>query len=454
MTDRDFELTAARQANPRPAGTGGPESEWSATELLSQIEHRSDTTETIERDPRTTKPSGPTRTPGWLLAAAVAALVVLVGAIAIGLQRNSGTDVVEPAPTTVPTPTTAPPTTATPAIDRSPLEVMDLYNESVAGGDWAAVRELYAGTAELEVRGANETFVPLVPLADYEPRTSYDWDGDGLNNGFDGVIEDSARVHAHGTTAFISCTEADATIVVCDEVWEGHAFKVPNVEPTTWTLTIVDGFITTHVLQLVERENPVDTDLVRQYKEWVADNRPDLERELFVDNFTLNITPDGVLIHRELVAEWQAQLPAKAFEATVTWDGETCTYEGPAMIASGDQLTVTYTNASEADEILGYEVGLLEPGSTLADYAGFYDPAPADYGWPGFVTLIDTFPTGLDSVRNDLALPDRVGVGESGDETLGALLPLEPGLYGFACLSDIPPDWQVSVAQTGIEVTE
>jgi hypothetical protein len=190
----------------------------------------------------------------------------------------------------------------------SPLEVTDLYNEAVATGDWTALRELYADTAEFEVNSeAGETFLERVPLVDHLPQTPYDWDGDGLVDGFDALIDDAARVAAHGTTTFVSCSQVDAVTAVCEEVWDGHAFAHPDIPHNTWTLTIVDGVITTHVLEVVRRENPIDTNLTSQYNKWVSDNRPELERELFEDVITLAITPDTVGTHRELVAEWQAQ---------------------------------------------------------------------------------------------------------------------------------------------------
>jgi uncharacterized surface protein with fasciclin (FAS1) repeats len=113
VSDITFAETLIRQANPRPTGSSGPDVEWSTTELLSQIEHRSEAVDTIERDAKN-QPSGPKPNRGWLLAAAVAALVVLIGAVVLSLQGDSGTDVVEPTPTTLSAPTTVAPTTVAP----------------------------------------------------------------------------------------------------------------------------------------------------------------------------------------------------------------------------------------------------------------------------------------------------------------------------------------------------
>ena len=399
MTDRDFALNAARQANPRPAGTSGPDGEWSAAELLSQIEHKSETGKTLERHARTAGPSGPGRNRGWLLAAAAAALVVLmIGAVGIVLQRYGGTDVVAPtptippAPTTLPSPTTAPPPTAAPPIDRTPLEVTALYNEAVAAGDWTALRALYADTAELEVSTAEETIVPRVPLVDHEPQTPHDWDGDGLVDGFDALIDDGARQHAVGTTTFVSCSQVDAVTAVCEEVWEGHAFQCPDVGATTWMLTIVEGRITTHILQLVPRPAPpVDFSLIEQYNEWVSDNRPELEAELFKDQFNFAITPDTVKTHRELVAEWQAQLPPQALQATVTWDGEMCGFQGPTSVGVGDTMKLTFANSTTA--FAKIDIGYLTTGATVDDVRNHYGTSwvQSEGPDPSFLVSVDQF---------------------------------------------------------------
>ena len=140
------------------------------------------------------------------------------------------------------------------------------------------------------------------------PQTPYDWDGDGLVDGWDALIDDAARAAAHGTTTFVSCSQLDAGTAVCQEVWQGHAFARPDIPHNTWTLTIDDGVITTHVLEVVRRDNPVDTDLTSQYNLWVSDNNPELSIvELFDDIITLAISPDTVPVHRELIVEWQAQ---------------------------------------------------------------------------------------------------------------------------------------------------
>jgi len=200
--------------------------------------------------------------------------------------------------------------------DQSPLEVTNLYNQAVATGDWAALRALYADAAELQIVSPSET-LSKERLIDRVPQTPDDWDGDGLVTGFDGLIHEGAFHYAGGTTTFLSCTQVDAVTAVCEEVWEGFAFKRPNHIPTTYTLTIVDGVITTHVIEVVRRPaDPILSTAVDQYRKWVSDNRPELEAELF-DRRDLPsgidarwpdwTTPDTAETHRELVTEWQAQ---------------------------------------------------------------------------------------------------------------------------------------------------
>jgi len=112
VNNYDAVATAVRRANPWPEGASEAADEWSTSELLSQIEHRSESMKTIERDRGTKQPEGPRQRRGLLVAAAAAAVVVLVGAIVFALVANrEGTDVVEPTPTTLSAPTTVPATT-------------------------------------------------------------------------------------------------------------------------------------------------------------------------------------------------------------------------------------------------------------------------------------------------------------------------------------------------------
>jgi len=304
--DQAFE--AVRQADPLPTDSAGPDGFLSLTALLDRIDERSTNVQTQERIDGATTPPPPSSRPRWLvpMLAGAAAVIAAIVFVALVFTGNDEPDVIEPVP---PPTTVATSTTLLEAAVLSPLEVTGVYNEAVAAGDWTALRALYADTAEFEVNSeTGETFVERVALVDLVPQTPYDWDGDGLVDGFDALIDDAAKVAAHGTTAFVSCSQLDAGTAACQEVWEGHAFARPEIPHNTWTLTIVDGVITTHVLEVVRTDNPFDTDLTSQYNLWVSDNKPELSIvELFDDIITLAISPDTVPVHRELIAEWQAE---------------------------------------------------------------------------------------------------------------------------------------------------
>ena len=116
MTDRDVVVTAVRQANPRPVGSGGPDGEWSTAELLAQIEARSDAMATTQRERTDQDIPERRQRRGWLVAAAAFAAVLLIGAV-LAFVRGPTEEVVEPTPTTV-APTTAAVVDSTAAADR------------------------------------------------------------------------------------------------------------------------------------------------------------------------------------------------------------------------------------------------------------------------------------------------------------------------------------------------
>ncbi|MBT8164255.1 MAG: hypothetical protein HKO82_01545 [Acidimicrobiia bacterium] len=299
--EQAFEAVA--QANPLPSESAGPGGFLSMTALLERIDERSTEVQTQQRrDTGATAPPS-TKRPGWLVPALAGAAAVIVAILVVVLvfTGDDGPDAIEPAPT---------PTTLPQAAVPTPLEVTNLYNEATAAGDWEALRALYADTAELEVNSvAGETFVERVSLADYVPQTPYDWDGDGSVDGFDGLTDDAARQHAIGTTTFVTCSQVDDVTAACQEVWEGSALSVRGNPHNNWTLTIIDGVITLHVIEVVPRpDNPIDSNLVAGYRTWINDNKPELSiAELFEDISRLAISPDTVPVHRELIAEWQAE---------------------------------------------------------------------------------------------------------------------------------------------------
>ena len=305
--DQAFE--AVRQANPLPTDSSGADGFLSMTALLDRIDERNMDMQTQERS-RTGSPRPRDERPRWLVPALAGALVVIIG-IALGALLLTGgsnePDVIEPAPA---------PTTLPDVVVLSPLEVTNLYNQAVATGDWTAIRELYADTAEQQVVLPTET-LPKEVVFDRVPRTPDDWDNDGLLTGFDGFIHEGAWQYAAGTTTFLSCSQVDDVTAACAEVWEGFAFRRPDMESITHTLTIVDGVITTHVIGVPDRSaDPILDHLVDEYRQWVSENRPELEATLF-DRRDIPSgtdarwpdwpTPDTAETHRELVAEWQAQ---------------------------------------------------------------------------------------------------------------------------------------------------
>ena len=307
--DQAFE--AVRQANPLPNDSAGPYGFLSMTALLDRIDERNTDMQTQERP--TIGPSRPRdERPRWLIPALAGALAVVIG-IGLGalllIGGSDEIDVIEPA-----LPSTTVPTTVLAVA--SPLDVANLYNEAVATGDWTALRELYSDTAEQQVVLPTET-LPKEVVIDRVPRTPDDWDGDGLLTGFDGFIHEGAWQFAAGTTAFLSCSQVDDVTAACAEVWEGFAFRRPDMESITHTLTIVDGVITFHVIEVPQRSaDPILSNPVAEYRQWVSENRPELEAALFDRRDIPSgtdarwpdwITPDTAETHRELVAEWQAQ---------------------------------------------------------------------------------------------------------------------------------------------------
>jgi len=265
-----------------------------------------------QQEIRTDGPPPPQRRTRWLVPALVGAAAVIV-AIVIGAQLLSGGD--ENGPDVIELPPTS--TTLADVVVLSPLEVANLYNQAVATGDWTALRELYADTAEQQVVLLPAETLPKEVVIDRVPRTPDDWDGDGLLTGFDGFIHEGAWQFAAGTTTFLSCSQVDDVTAACAEVWEGFAFKRPDMESITHTLTIVDGVITFHVIEVPQRSaDPILDSVVDDYRQWVSQNRPELEAALFDRRDIPSgtdarwpdwITPDTAETHRELVAEWQGQ---------------------------------------------------------------------------------------------------------------------------------------------------
>lgn len=229
-----------------------------------------------------TKPPRPTRRLVPALAAAMALIVAAAGVWAI--TRSDEPSIAE----------------------RTPLEVVELFNEAVAKADFEAAAGLYADGTTIQFLtpdNADPTFALSDPLP--EQATVLDWNGDGVLTEWDQWLWNGADLYAGGTTKFLSCTQSDPIAVVCEEVREGFAFLNPGHQPE-WTVTIVDGLITHVEVDLSAGTSGTSPGLVALYRSWVNENRPEAMPGLFAGPNQLNINPDTIHRHRELVAEWQA----------------------------------------------------------------------------------------------------------------------------------------------------
>lgn len=190
--------------------------------------------------------------------------------------------------------------------DRTPLEVTDLFNERVVTADPNS--DLYAADATWQlIQGGDAS--PVFRFSDVLPDESpvLDWDGDGQITEMDNFFSLGVELYAGGVTDFLACAQSDTVTALCDEIREGYAFKNPS-HSANWTFTITDGLISKIVIDLVG--NGTDAAAVNSYRLWVDENRPELVDDLFASAFLgtqLQLTPDTIETHRQIVAEWQAQ---------------------------------------------------------------------------------------------------------------------------------------------------
>lgn len=269
-----FEQIMHRAGNPQ-----------TSADLLEQpVERRRDmqTQEKPIRVVETPRPIRPKRRLVPALAGAFAVIVIAVGAWA--LTTNSESDVA----------------------DLAPIEVADLLNDGVVTGNWGEGGEYYAADATYQfvfVDGQS----PEIRFSDELPATAQvdDWDGDGKLTELDGFIGLGAEVYAGGTTTLLSCSQADAVTVVCDEIREGFAFANP-AHSASWTFTFADGLISSLVIDVAGEGT--DSSALRTYGGWVEQNHPELAGDL-INEFSgaWKLTPGTVETHRDLVAEWVAQ---------------------------------------------------------------------------------------------------------------------------------------------------
>lgn len=190
----------------------------------------------------------------------------------------------------------------------SPLGVVQALEEATLSGNQGLERTYYADEAVLVIVSPDGEFeVRLLDPVDGDNQLS-DWDGDGTIRFFDAILQDGARVYASGVSDLLSCTQTDASTVVCDELLEGSPFVEAGDHVVTQTFTVIDGLVTRHVVDLVANEaEPFGTTQVAEYEGWVRQNRPDESIEqLFpgsVGEFI--VSPDTVDTHRRLIAEWE-----------------------------------------------------------------------------------------------------------------------------------------------------
>lgn len=115
---------------------------------------------------------------------------------------------------------------------------------------------------------------------------------------------------------------------------------------------------------------------------------------------------------------------------TVTWDGDTCVYEGPTEFAPG-VVIVEFVNNTDAEA--GTTMARLDGDATFEDFVEYHQPEPELTGPPDFVT------------------PDVAGgFAEAGDvDTIST--DLAEGEYALVCLQEPPGGSEVGawVAQPG-----
>ena len=109
--------------------------------------------------------------------------------------------------------------------------------------------------------------------------------------------------------------------------------------------------------------------------------------------------------------------PTTTVTLAVTWDGETCTYDGPTELAPG-AATIEFVNNSDAEA--GTSMARLDDDATFEDFVEYHRPEPELTGPPDFVTP---------NVAS--------GFADAGDvDTIGT--DLGEGEYALVCLQEPP----------------
>lgn len=303
-----------------------PDEIWTPDVALREIERRTamqtDERKIQELGGSPPAPRGPRRRS--LAPAMAAALAVVVAVVvAIALLAGGDEEVPDVGNTTVPVDTTTPEPAAL-----TPLEVGEALNQAAVAGDWEAVRALYAeeATFSIDVGDISDSSIisnaplaiPFPPgrptVAPFPILNQFDWDDDGVISGFDDIAATTMTLWALGVEPYRSCSEVDATTLVCDERGQGPFSSPPDLPIYSEIFTVVDGRITQHILDLSDEDSfsPVGfvvPPLPVEYEDWVRENRAELNPDgaLFEFLGKLLITPDTVEVHRQLIAEWVAQ---------------------------------------------------------------------------------------------------------------------------------------------------
>ena len=293
-----------------------PDEIWTPDVALHEIERRTGM-QTQDQPTQTASAPRPPTKKRWLvpaLAGAAAVIAAIVVAVAL-LSGSDEPDVTNEAPLT-------------------PLEVGEAMNLAHVTGDVGAERSLYADDATFtdlastllpgsgravedlplstllaSVAGPDGSYMRPDPVWPAVGPDDWDADGDRLLTVFDVQSIVTATEYAAGVSVYHTCTQADATTIVCDDVLEGFPFLTdPSGYQVTNTYTVVDGRITHRVLDYTNTIGKrVDAARVIDYQEWVRANRPELESRLFNFFGSLRIRPDSLEPHREAIAEWKAQ---------------------------------------------------------------------------------------------------------------------------------------------------
>ncbi|MBT8202662.1 MAG: hypothetical protein HKN74_10330 [Acidimicrobiia bacterium] len=281
-----------------------PDEIWSADFALQEIERRTGM-QTEERGIQElggspTEPRTPRRR--WLVPALAAGLAVVVAVVvAIAVLASGDEEVPDVGNTTVPE-------TLPESAVLTPLEVGETLNRFTREGNWEAARELYDDVATFKPDSTTPVGRPMAELAFGDNfNYAFDWDGDGTYSIFDREAGYLMNAYVAGVTDRFSCTQTDATTVVCDIVSAGDPFQEGIAHSNTYT--VVDGRIAELTYEWVDDSGFFTRDRKIEYQDWVRANRGELNVDdgLFPHLGSLLVTPETAEVHRELIAEWKAQ---------------------------------------------------------------------------------------------------------------------------------------------------